>query len=54
VSSVFFFAESFFVGSRQRSLLLNVFSLPGVFNFALGKAFFAESFLFGSLQRAKP
>jgi hypothetical protein len=43
----YFFAESFFVCSQQRSLFAESFSLPGVIEFALCKTFFAESFLFG-------
>jgi hypothetical protein len=42
--SVFFFAESFLFGSRQRSLCAECFSVPRVFYLALGKAFFAASF----------
>jgi hypothetical protein len=47
---VFFFAESFFSLGKEASLT-RVFSLPGVFDFTLDKAFFTESFLFGSRAR---
>jgi hypothetical protein len=51
VPSVYFFAESFFVGSRQRSHFDECFFFTESFYLALGKAFFAESFLFDSRQR---
>jgi hypothetical protein len=37
----------------KQASLLRVFSLPGVFYLALGKAIFAESFLFGYLAIGK-
>jgi hypothetical protein len=53
-----FFAESqnslpsvFCFALGKEASLSRVFSLLGVFYFALGKAFFTESFLFGSRQR---
>jgi hypothetical protein len=42
----------FFIALGKEASLPNVFSLSGVFYFALGKAFFAESFLFCSRQTA--
>jgi hypothetical protein len=37
----------------KEASVTSVFSVPGVFYFALGKAFFAESFLFSSGHRSE-